>query len=657
MSLRDGLTRLAAPVVCPAAVLLALTQLPASAFQAPQAADEQVQNGEESGQNCSFRSDPQEAELSQNRARNEAYERVLRFAQASGAASRSVAPGSIPRRNLVDDHIFTRLISERMDAASVAPDETFLRRVSLDLAGKIPTADEVRAFVASTDPDKRNVAIDQLLKSPEFVDKWTMWLGDLLGNARVNANRNLHTKGRNALHWWMKSALEQGASFRDVAYIAVATVGRNYDLDAAGTNFMVRSFHPMGPAQDTYDMMLTRTATAFLGMSHYDCILCHDGRRHLDSISLWGSTAKRADAQKMAAHFARTTMTSYQTTDTTHYYYNSFQVADRASGSYGLSTSYGNRPVRTPPVADGQTISNYTPVYRNGKLPQASKTWRESLHAAMVEDELFAINYANRLWKAMFGLGLVEPVDSLDPARLDPSNPPAAPWTLQASHPELLIELAKLARAQDFNIREFVRVLAESSAYQLDSAYDGPWDITKMNLFARRIPRRIEGEEFHDALMKATGTALPGGGYTVEGWGDVRVVRAMQLPEPVEPRSNGSVSAFLNSFNRGNRDNVPRSQAGSILLQLNVMNNALVTERIRTKGSSPSPFVTAMAAATDDSKVVEEMFLTFLGRWPGARERETALKLLSGKSGVARSAAVEDLAWGLVNKTDFLFSY
>ncbi|HNY42675.1 MAG TPA: hypothetical protein PKJ41_19895, partial [Bryobacteraceae bacterium] len=91
MSLRDGLTRLAAPVVCPAAVLLALTQLPASAFQAPQAADEQVQNGEESGQNCSFRSDPQEAELSQNRARNEAYERVLRFAQASGAASRSVA--------------------------------------------------------------------------------------------------------------------------------------------------------------------------------------------------------------------------------------------------------------------------------------------------------------------------------------------------------------------------------------------------------------------------------------------------------------------------------------------------------------------------------------------------------------------------------------
>jgi hypothetical protein len=117
------------------------------------------------------------------------------------------------------------------------------------------------------------------------------------------------------------------------------------------------------------------------------------------------------------------------------------------------------------------------------------------------------------------------------------------------------------------------------------------------------------------------------------------------------------VSTFLNAFNRGNRDNVQRSQSGSILLQLNVMNNALVTERIRLRGSSPSPFVTAMAAATDDGKVVEEMFLTFLCRWPDKAERETALKQLTGKSGAERNTAIEDLAWSLVNKTDFLFSY
>ncbi len=207
------------------------------------------------------------------------------------------------------------------------------------------------------------------MKSPEFVDKWTMWLGDLLGNARVNSNRNLQTRGRNALHWWLRESLENGTSFRDVAYAAVASVGRNYDKHTGGTNFMVRSFHTMGPSQDTYDMMLVRTATAFLGMVHYDCILCHDGRRHLDTISLWGATAKRADAQKMAAHFSRTTMSPYRTSDTTEYYYNSFLVENRATGVYGLNTTSGNRPLRVAAVVDGATVNSYTPVYRNGKAP------------------------------------------------------------------------------------------------------------------------------------------------------------------------------------------------------------------------------------------------------------------------------------------------
>jgi len=617
----------------------------------------EIQDEGASGQNCSYRSDPQEFELSAYRARQQAYERVLSYTKGGRTAARNVAPAEIPRRNVVDEHIFAKLESAGVPSAAVSRDELFLRRVSLDLAGVIPTAGEIRALVSDQDPGKRDRVIDRLLRSPEFVDKWTMWLGDLLGNARVNSNRNLQVNGRNAMHWWIRDALEQGMSFRDIAYLSIAASGNNYDKHTGGTNFLVRSFHPMGPAQDTYDMMLVRSATAFLGMSHYDCILCHDGRRHLDTISLWGSTAKRADAQKMAAHFARTTTRGYSTDDTTDYYYRSFNVADARSGVYSLNTTSGNRPGRSAIGPDGNAVASYTPVYRNGTLPAASGTWRESLHAAMVGDELFAINFANRLWKAMFGLGLVDPVDTLDPARLDPANPPQAPWSLQASHPELLVELAKLARAQDFNIREFLRVLAESSAYQLDSAYDGEWNSTMASLFARRIPRRIEGEEFHNTLMKATGTPPPNGGYAIEGWGNERVVRAMKLPEPVEPRSNGNVNSFLNTFNRGNRDTVPRSQSGSILLQLNVMNNALVTDRIRAAGASSSPFVVSMTKNADNAQVVEEMFLTFLSRQPSGYERETALAMLEGKSGATRTTAIEDIAWGLVNKIDFMFSY
>lgn len=631
--------------------------LAAALQQEPPEIVEGQQETEASGQNCTYRNDPQEVELQAYRAKQDAFERVLRFAKGARQASRDVSPDSIARNNFIDEHIFDRLKAEGVASAGLASDETFLRRIMLDLTGQIPTVRQIREFTADTSPDKRKRMIDRLLNSPEFNDKWTMWLGDLLGNAQVNSNRNLQFRGRNALHFWMKEAVEQRLSFRDIAYGAIVSVGRNYDIGSGGTNFMVRSFHTMGPAQDTYDMMLVRTATAFLGMSHYDCILCHDGRRHLDTISLWGAAAKRADAQKMASHFSRTTMAAYRTTDTTEYYYNSFLVEDGRTGTYGLNTTSGNRPNRTPPVVNGVTVTSYTPVYRNGKVPAAGKTWRESLHSAVVEDELFAINFANRLWKAMFGLGLVDPVDTLDPARLDPNNPPAAPWELQASHPQLLADLAHLARGQDFSIREFLRVLAESSAYQLDSAYDGEWDITKASLFARRIPRRIEGEEFHDALMAATGTLPPNRGYTVEGWGDMRLTRAMQLPEPVEPRSNRAVAQFLDTFSRGNRDTVPRTQSGSILLQLNLMNNVLVTERIRQTGTSASPFIAGLTRNENNGQVVEEMFLTFLSRQPSEYERQTALKQLDGKAGAARNTAIEDLAWSLVNKIDFLYSY
>ena len=258
--------------------------LAAAVQQEPPEIVEGQQEAEASGQNCTYRNDPQEVELQAYRAKQDAYERVMRFAKGARQAAGSVSPDSIARNNFVDEHIFDRLKSEGVASARLANDETFLRRIMLDLTGQIPTARQLREFAADTSPDKRNRMIERLLNSPEFNDKWTMWLGDLLGNAQVNSNRNLQFRGRNAMHFWMKEAIEQRLSFRDIAYGAIVSVGRNYDIGSGGTNFMVRSFHTMGPAQDTYDMMLVRTATAFLGMSHYDCILCHDGRRHLDKI-------------------------------------------------------------------------------------------------------------------------------------------------------------------------------------------------------------------------------------------------------------------------------------------------------------------------------------------------------------------------------------
>lgn len=608
-----------------------------------------------SGENCTFIAAPDEVLSKAARAQRDAYERTLAFSRALGRnrqAARTVLPAEMPRRNFIDEEIFNKLEASGVQSAVLSTDEEFLRRVTLDLTGRIPSADGIRAFVADKDPGKRDAVIEKLLSSPEFVDKWTVWLGDILQNARSAQNRSQQIEGRNRLYQWIRWSIEGGKSWRDIAYQMVTASGNNYDQDTAGANWVLRGFAPMGPAQDTYDLLMVKTATAFLGMSHYDCLMCHNGKYHLDQVSAWGSKVQRVDAERMAAHFARVAIQGYPGNDPANYYTNSTNIVNRASGNYALNTNFGNRPNRVPLNINGETVSSLNPVYRDGK--PATGDWRDSLVKSMIADPMFARNYANRLWKAMFNLALAEPVDGLDPARLDPSVDPPAGWSYQASHPVLLEKLAQYARDNDYSLRDTLRFIAQSTAYQLSARYDGEWDMTKSPLFARRIPRRLEAEEVHDAIIRAT---LLYPSYTVAGWGD-KMTWAMQLPEPVEPLSDGTAAGFMNSFNRGNRDTLQRSQSGSILMWLNMMNSPFVNNRMRATGTSASPYLASMAKVTSNEALVEDMFLTFLSRQPSDYERGVALKHMQKATTAAqRATAIEDLAWALINKIDFLFSY
>ena len=105
----------------------------------------------------------------------------------------------------------------------------------------------------------------------------------------------------------------------------------------------------------------------------------------------------------------------------------------------------------------------------------------------------------------------------------------------------------------------------------------------------------------------------------------------------------------------GNRDTVQRSQAGSILQQLSLMNDAFVTNRTKV---AASPALKAIAQVTDNNALVEQLFLTFLSRMPSDSERQAALgSLNAANTATLRNNAVEDLAWVLINKLEFLFSY
>jgi hypothetical protein len=483
-----------------------------------------------------------------------------------------------------------------------------------------------------------------------------MWFGDLLQNAAFPSNFDRQYQGRNAFQEWMRRQLAWERSLKEIAFDAVTATGNTFDVEAAGTNFAINSKTPNGPSQDTFDSMLKITAGAFLGVSHYDCLLCHNGRGHLDLVSLWGSTTPRTEAQKMAAFFARLDMPQ-RNLAATDFYYRSFDVKDKTSGAYDLNTNSGNRPDRTP--VNG--VRSLLPEYRRigdaqGAMP-ADGNWRKAFAESMVNDPLFAINFANRLWKEFFNLALVDPVDGLDPARLDPANPPTAlnqegkPWPLQAAHPELLVQLAQNLAKHDFGFREFIRVLVRSSAYQLSARYDEGWKFDYTPLFARHYPRRLEGEEIHDAIGAATGYP---GSYTVNNMTE-RALWAIRLPEPVEPRSNPAVAAFMNTFLRGNRDTLQRSQQGSILQQLSLMNDGYVLGRLTARGSTT---LIEAARLGSNEEVIAQIFLLFLSRYPSEYEKQKAVEYLAQAATPGeRLDFIEDLAWVAINKVEFLFSY
>src|SRR5262249_32679348 len=226
-----------------------------------------------------------------------------------------------------------------------------------------------------------------------------------------------------------------------------------------------------------------------------------------------------------------------------------------------------------------------------------------------------------------------------------------APWALQASHPMLLQKLAEEFIIRNYNLREFVRVLVQSSAYQLSSRYDGEWKFEYIPLYARHYPRRLDSEEIADAIVGATGIPGPS---NVGGW-TTPINWAMQLPEPLEPRNSSAQLAFLNAFLRGNRDTQQRSQSGSILQQLYLMNDQFVTNRTKV---AASPLLMALSKKPDNAAVVNELFLLLLSRQPSETERGKALGYFAKANTAAlRNTAIEDLAWTLINKLDFLFSY
>ena len=247
-------------------------------------------------------------------------------------------------------------------------------------------------------------------------------------------------------------------------------------------------------------------------------------------------------------------------------------------------------------------------------------------------------------------MGIVDPPDGWDLARIDPSNPPPAPWEIQPSHPELLEALADEFIASNYRIRPLIRLIATSSAYQLSSRYPGEWEPSFTRYFAKHFPRRLSAEEAYDALAQATMTVTP---FFVEGF-DEPLTHAIQLPDPSEPRHDPA-NFFLFNFGTGDWWRKPRNTNSNVVQVLYLMNDYLPVSR--TFGNSHGLGHTRVAQLTasrmDDGEAIRELFLATLGRSPDERELSLALGHRKGD----REQWLSDIQWVLLNKLDFLFNY
>ena len=307
-------------------------------------------------------------------------------------------------RNWIDDEIDAALNALHLPSASRADDPTLLRRLTLDLTGRLPTPERVREYLSDkrSSQSKYEAAVERLLASDEFTEFWTYKLADWL---RVSVARQEDTGGRAVYVAWLR---EQVATARPLDELAVELITADGDSHAQGPpNFQRTAGDARAQAEHVAESLLA---------IRLRCANCHN-----HPLDRW----TQDDYHGLAAIFAGI---------------DRGQVVKWRAGGEVLHPATGEAAV---PRIPGE------------KFLDSNSDGRPALAAwlASQDNPHFARAWANRLWASMFGRGLVDPVDDLRD-----TNP--------ATHPALLDRLARDLADHDFHLRHTLRLIATSAAYQ-----------------------------------------------------------------------------------------------------------------------------------------------------------------------------------------------
>jgi len=495
--------------------------------------------------------------------------------------------------NFVDEAVFTKLRLLGIPASSICTDETFLRRVYVDVAGTTPTQEEVSAFLADQAPDKRNKLIDRLLDTTAYADhfanKWNM----VLRNKKRQANE---LEGTYAFYQWIWASLYDNKPYDQFVREIITASGQSRHNPAVVWYREV----------DQVNEQVEDTAQLFLGL-RIQCARCHH-----HPFEKWSQN----DYYGLQAFFSRI----------------------GRKNAVGLATN--NREKRVFHNEGKATARNP----KSGKDLQPAGLGVKPFDIAADQDPrtylvdwmtkpnnpFFAPALVNRYWKHFFSRGIVEPEDDMRE-----TNPP--------TNPELLNALAKHFVESGFDIKGLVRVICQSKTYQL-SSLPNEYNLKDKQNFSRYYPKRLTAEVLYDAFHRVTNTTQSYSGLPAG-------TRAVQLPDP----SVGPY--FLKVFGQPQGDTAcecERSQEANLAQSLHLLNSTEVQNKI-SSGSARAALLSKNKEMSNEAKI-RELYRWVYAREPDADELKIALAHLA-KHEKDIKIAFEDIVWALVNTKEFLFNH
>ena len=584
----------------------------------------------------------------------------------------------------IDETISTALKNTGTAANPPATDAQLVRRLYLDIVGRIPTEQEVRTFLADPSSGKRATLVNTLLNSPGYTMHMYNWLADML---RVKDD---YGKGAKGLLYqdWLKDQIAMNVPWNAMVREMLTADGKLNENGAAG--FLLRD------AQMPLDGV-SNLLTTFLA-ADVSCAQCHDHpfadwsqRDFYSMAAFFGATdgyhedvyrksrrlIKSAELPKAAMGMISSALTS-----------NAYNLVDLPTNHLKFPPDYKYKDATPgeavkPELIRWDSTASANPAYQLSEVKPSQLRNQFADWMVHPENPRFAAAIANRIWKKVFGVAVQEPVSDLD----DPKD---------ASNPELLAQITTYMKQAKFDLREFQRILFNTAAYQRQAS-EAPEDL-KSYRFQGPTIRRMSAEQAWDSIvtltsgdeadhillrrgddlqkmvvpdsqinaetlnrmvseLKESGIPLRGGGgkkggnfnpralvnFYEGGKPEIRsgliLARASEMPQPA-PENH-----FLRLFGQSDRlVSDTNTTDGSVPQMLQLMNGPV--QEMITGGSIT--LAAATKATTPEDKVAS-LYLSFLGRQP--RAEESAKMIAAMKDGLT----VTDLAWVLLNSREFLF--